>query len=112
MRIDEMVIASVDEHIDVGLANRHWIGIDKLRIEVDYPHSDLWPTTPEGLWRSIESVRGGIPDAEIDLISPTRTRCGTTASTGSSGWAGAVTSRARWSRRPTSSACFRDRRAP
>ena len=55
---------------DVGLANRHRIGIDNICIEVDYPHSDcLWPSMPEGLWRSIESVPGGIPDAEIDRIT-------------------------------------------
>jgi len=54
---------------DVGLANRHLVGIDNICLEVDYPHSDcLWPTMPEGLWRSIQSVPGGIPDAEIDQI--------------------------------------------
>jgi hypothetical protein len=55
---------------DVGLANRHRIGVDNICVEVDYPHSDcLWPDMPEGLWRSIASVPGGIPDAEIDKIT-------------------------------------------
>jgi len=55
---------------DVGLANRHLIGVDNICIEVDYPHSDCtWPDMPEGLWRSIESVPGGIPDQEIDKIT-------------------------------------------
>ena len=55
---------------DVGLLNRHLIGIDNITLEVDYPHSDcLWPDYPEGLWRSIQSVPGGIPDEEIDRIS-------------------------------------------
>jgi hypothetical protein len=55
---------------DVGLANRHLIGVDNICLEVDYPHSDcLWPDMPEGLWRSIQSVPGGIPDPEIDQIT-------------------------------------------
>lgn len=55
---------------DVGLANRHLIGIDNIALEVDYPHSDcLWPDMPEGVWRSIQSVPGGIPDEEIDKIT-------------------------------------------
>ena len=55
---------------DVGLANRHLIGIDNICLEVDYPHSDcLWPDMPEGVWRSIQSVPGGIPDDEIDKIT-------------------------------------------
>jgi predicted TIM-barrel fold metal-dependent hydrolase len=55
---------------DVGLANRHLIGIDNICVEVDYPHSDcLWPDMPEALWRSIQSVPGGIPDDEIDKMT-------------------------------------------
>ena len=55
---------------DVGLANRHLIGVDNITLEIDYPHSDcLWPDYPEGLWRSIQSVADGIPDEEIDKIT-------------------------------------------
>ena len=55
---------------DFGLTNRHAIGIDNIAIEVDYPHSDcLWPDFPEGLWRSLQSVPGGIPDDELDKIT-------------------------------------------
>jgi hypothetical protein len=55
---------------DFGLANRHAIGVDRICVEVDYPHSDCtWPNMPEGLWRSIQSVPGGIPDEEIDKIT-------------------------------------------
>jgi predicted TIM-barrel fold metal-dependent hydrolase len=55
---------------DFGLANRHAIGVDNICIEVDYPHSDtLWPDFPEGLWRSLQSVPGGIPDDELDAIT-------------------------------------------
>ena len=55
---------------NVGLANRHAIGVDNVCVEVDYPHSDcLWPDMPEALWRSLQSVPGGIPDDEIDKIT-------------------------------------------
>ncbi len=55
---------------DFGLANRHVIGIDNICVEVDYPHSDCtWPTMPEGLWRSLQSVPGGMPADEVDKIT-------------------------------------------
>ena len=55
---------------DIGLANRHAIGIDNVCVEVDYPHSDcLWPDMPEGLWRSLQTVPGGMPDDEIDKVT-------------------------------------------
>ena len=55
---------------DFGLANRHAVGMGNIALEVDYPHSDcLWPDYPEGIWRSIQSVPGGIPDDEIDAIT-------------------------------------------
>jgi predicted TIM-barrel fold metal-dependent hydrolase len=55
---------------DAGLAHRHLIGVDNITLEVDYPHSDcLWPDYPEGLWRSLQSVPGGIPDDEIEKIT-------------------------------------------
>jgi len=55
---------------DIGLALRDRIGIDHICVEVDYPHSDcVWPDMPECLWRSLQSVPGGIPDDEIDKIT-------------------------------------------
>jgi hypothetical protein len=55
---------------DVGLANRHLIGVENITLEIDYPHSDcLWPDYPENLWRSLQNVPGGIPDKEIDKIT-------------------------------------------
>ena len=55
---------------DVGLRNRHLIGVDNITLEVDYPHSDcLWPDYPENLWRSLQGVPGGVPDDEIDRIT-------------------------------------------
>ncbi len=65
---DHIITCFIED--DVGLLTRHLIGIDNITLEVDYPHSDcLWPDFPEGVWRSIESVPGGIPDDEIDKIT-------------------------------------------
>ena len=65
---DHIITCFIED--DFGLANRHYIGVDNICVEVDYPHSDCtWPNMPEGLWRSLESVPGGIPDDEIDKIT-------------------------------------------
>ncbi|MGB0620098.1 MAG: amidohydrolase family protein [Myxococcota bacterium] len=65
---DHIITCFIED--DFGLANRHAIGIDNITLEVDYPHSDcLWPDHPEGLWRSIQSVPGGIPDDELNQIT-------------------------------------------
>ncbi len=51
-----------DEH---GLANRHVIGVDRITIESDYPHSDsTWPNTRK---RAAE-VLAEVPDDECSLI--------------------------------------------
>jgi hypothetical protein len=55
---------------DYGLANRHLIGIERICLEVDYPHSDsVWPDVPEFVHASMERVPGGISDDEIDRIT-------------------------------------------
>ena len=55
---------------DLGLENRHKIGIENICLEVDYPHSDsVWPDIPENVIKSMNGVPGGIPDAEIDRIT-------------------------------------------
>jgi predicted TIM-barrel fold metal-dependent hydrolase len=51
-----------DEH---GLANRHVIGIDRITIETDFPHSDsTWPNSRK---RAAE-VLANVPDDECSLI--------------------------------------------
>jgi predicted TIM-barrel fold metal-dependent hydrolase len=51
-----------DEH---GLANRHSIGIDRITLEIDYPHSDTnWPNSRK---RAAE-VLAEVPDDEVSLI--------------------------------------------
>jgi predicted TIM-barrel fold metal-dependent hydrolase len=57
-----------DEH---GLANRHAIGVDRITMEVDYPHSDSnWPNTRK---RAAE-VLADIPDHEVEMIVETNAR--------------------------------------
>ncbi|BCP08106.1 MULTISPECIES: amidohydrolase family protein [Mycobacterium] len=51
-----------DEH---GLANRHMIGIDRITLETDFPHSDSsWPNSRK---RAAE-VLANVPDDECALI--------------------------------------------
>lgn len=50
---------------EFGVRNRHEIGIDRLTIEVDYPHSDsLWPNSRK---HAIEVFRD-VPDADVHRI--------------------------------------------
>jgi predicted TIM-barrel fold metal-dependent hydrolase len=57
-----------DEH---GLANRHQIGVDRITIEVDYPHSDSnWPNSRK---RAAE-VFANVPDDEVEMIVETNAR--------------------------------------
>ncbi|HEX7036571.1 MAG TPA: hypothetical protein VF210_12395 [Pseudomonadales bacterium] len=58
MRMEDMVIASADDHI-----------VEPPDMFENQLSDTLWPDYPEGLWRSIQSVPGGIPDHEIDLTS-------------------------------------------
>jgi predicted TIM-barrel fold metal-dependent hydrolase len=57
-----------DEH---GLANRHSIGIDRIMIEVDFPHSDSnWPNSRK---RAAEQL-AHIPDDEVEMMVETNAR--------------------------------------
>jgi predicted TIM-barrel fold metal-dependent hydrolase len=57
-----------DEH---GLSNRHTIGIDRITMEIDYPHSDSnWPNSRK---RAAE-VLADIPDDEVEMIVETNAR--------------------------------------
>jgi predicted TIM-barrel fold metal-dependent hydrolase len=57
-----------DEH---GLKNRHEIGIDRIMMEVDFPHSDSnWPNSRK---RAAE-VLAGVPDDEAEKIVETNAR--------------------------------------
>ena len=57
-----------DEH---GLKNRESIGIDRIMLEVDYPHSDSnWPNTRK---RAAE-ILADVPDNEVEMIVETNAR--------------------------------------
>lgn len=51
---------------EVGLKNRHDLGVDLIAWECDYPHADsTWPKSPENLWGLLK----GVPDDEINKIT-------------------------------------------
>ncbi|MDT7711297.1 MAG: hypothetical protein QOG20_6904 [Pseudonocardiales bacterium] len=57
-----------DEH---GLANRHQIGIDRITLEIDYPHSDSnWPNSR----KRASEVLADVPDDEVEKIVETNAR--------------------------------------
>ena len=49
-----------------GVANRHYLNMDNITWECDYPHSDsTWPQAPgDG-----DEVPGGVPDDEVNKIT-------------------------------------------
>ena len=49
-----------------GVANRHYLNMDNITWECDYPHSDsTWPQAPELAMKYLE----GVPDDEVDKIT-------------------------------------------
>jgi predicted TIM-barrel fold metal-dependent hydrolase len=51
-----------DEH---GVANRHSVGVDRIMVEIDYPHSDSnWPNSR----KRVAEVLAHVPDDECALI--------------------------------------------
>jgi predicted TIM-barrel fold metal-dependent hydrolase len=51
-----------DEH---GLENRHLIGVDRIMLEIDYPHSDSnWPNSR----KRANEVLANVPDEEAEMI--------------------------------------------
>jgi predicted TIM-barrel fold metal-dependent hydrolase len=56
---------------EYGLTNRHLIGVDRITIEADYPHSDSnWPNTRK---RAAE-VFANVPDHEVEMMVETNAR--------------------------------------
>jgi len=50
---------------EFGIANRHWIGVDRITWECDYPHSDSnWPLARK---RAAETL-ADVPDDEVHQI--------------------------------------------
>ena len=56
---------------EFGVENRHKIGIDRIMLEIDYPHSDSnWPNSRK---RAAE-VLANVPDDEVVKITETNAR--------------------------------------
>jgi predicted TIM-barrel fold metal-dependent hydrolase len=54
-----------------GVENRHTIGVDRITMEIDYPHSDSnWPNSRK---RAAE-VLADVPDDECEMIAETNAR--------------------------------------
>jgi predicted TIM-barrel fold metal-dependent hydrolase len=54
-----------------GIENRHTIGVDKILVEVDYPHSDShWPNSRKRIGENLRNV----PDDEARMIVETNAR--------------------------------------
>ncbi len=54
-----------------GVENRHKAGIDRIMLEIDYPHSDSnWPNSRK---RAAE-VLADVPDHEVEMITETNAR--------------------------------------
>lgn len=54
-----------------GIANRHTIGVDRICMEIDYPHSDsVWPNSRKVAAAALADV----PDDEVEKIVETNAR--------------------------------------
>jgi predicted TIM-barrel fold metal-dependent hydrolase len=61
---EHIITCFIDD--EIGIANRHAVGIDTITWECDYPHSDsTWPTAPETLARCFE----GVSDEDVRKIT-------------------------------------------
>jgi predicted TIM-barrel fold metal-dependent hydrolase len=57
-----------DEH---GLANRHSVGVERIMLEIDYPHSDSnWPNSR----KRAGEVLANVPDDEAEMIVESNAR--------------------------------------
>jgi predicted TIM-barrel fold metal-dependent hydrolase len=65
--LEHVVLCFISDQVGLELARDH-IGIDRITVEIDYPHSDTtWPRSPERLHAECE--RAALTDAEINAIT-------------------------------------------
>ena len=65
--LEHVVLCFISDPVGLKLARDH-IGIDRITVEIDYPHSDTtWPRSPERL--HAEFGDAALTDAEIDAIT-------------------------------------------
>ncbi len=64
--MEHVVLCYINDGVGVKLARD--IGVDRITVEIDYPHSDAnWPTAPERLMS--EFAETDLTDGEIDAIT-------------------------------------------
>ncbi len=64
--MEHIILCFISDPVGVQLARR--IGIDRITVEIDYPHSDsTWPRAPEKL--AAEFASTDLTDDEIDRIT-------------------------------------------
>jgi predicted TIM-barrel fold metal-dependent hydrolase len=64
--MEHVVLCYISDGVGVKLARD--IGVDRITVEIDYPHSDtIWPEAPERL--KAEFDQSDLTDAEIDKIT-------------------------------------------
>jgi predicted TIM-barrel fold metal-dependent hydrolase len=64
--MEHVVLCYISDGVGVKLARD--IGVDRITVEVDYPHSDtIWPEAPERLKAEFDQT--DLTDAEIDKIT-------------------------------------------
>jgi predicted TIM-barrel fold metal-dependent hydrolase len=65
--MEHVVLCFISDPVGLKLARDH-IGIDKITVEIDYPHSDTtWPHSPEKIMSELEAA--DLTDDEIDKIT-------------------------------------------
>jgi predicted TIM-barrel fold metal-dependent hydrolase len=65
--LEHVVLCFISDPVGLELARDH-IGVDRITVEIDYPHSDTtWPRSPEQLHG--EFGRAKLTDAEINAIT-------------------------------------------
>ena len=64
--MEHVVLCYINDGVGVKLARD--IGVDRITVEIDYPHSDAnWPTAPERMMDEFGAT--DLTDAEIDAIT-------------------------------------------
>ena len=64
--LEHVVLCYISDGVGVKLARD--IGVDRITVEVDYPHSDTnWPCAPERMMEEFDAT--DLTDAEIDAIT-------------------------------------------
>jgi predicted TIM-barrel fold metal-dependent hydrolase len=64
--LEHVVLCYISDAVGVRLARE--IGVDRITVEIDYPHSDTtWPRAPERLMEEFEG--SDLTDGEIDKIT-------------------------------------------